>query len=65
MPNNYEVKPYTMQELCNMYQVSDAVMRKWFKPFENEIGNRVGWFYNVSQVRTIFGRLGAPNKPEG
>ncbi len=53
-----------MKELCNMYQVSDIVMRKWFKPFGNEIGERVGWFYNVNQVRIIFDKLGAPGKPE-
>jgi len=64
MKNNYEIKPYTMKELCNMYQVSDIVMRKWFKPFGNEIGERVGWFYNVNQVRIIFDKLGAPGKPE-
>ena len=40
-------------------------MRKCLKPFEKEIGERVGWFYNVNQVRIIFEKLEVPERPEG
>jgi hypothetical protein len=55
-----DVKPYTMKELCEIYQVSDKTMRKWLEPFSDQIGKRQGHIYNVSQVVTIFKNLGIP-----
>ena len=47
-----DIKPYTMKELCNIYQVSDKTMRKWLRPFSDQIGKRQGHIYNVAQVVT-------------
>ena len=56
-----EVKPYTMKELCTIYQISDKTMRKWLKPFSEQIGQRQGHIYNVAQVNVIFAHLGIPS----
>ena len=55
-----DVKPYTMKELCEIYQISDKTMRKWLEPFSEQIGKRQGHIYNVAQVVTIFAKLGVP-----
>jgi hypothetical protein len=55
-----DVKPYTMKELCEIYQVSDKTMRKWLEPFNDQIGKRQGHIYNVAQIVTIFTNLGVP-----
>jgi len=55
-----DVKPYTMKELCSIYQVSDKTMRKWLRPFAEQIGKRQGHIYNVAQVVIIFTNLGVP-----
>ena len=54
------VKPYSFKELCVLYDISGKTLLKWLKPFKNEIGERVGRYYNVLQVQTIFKRLGVP-----
>jgi transposase-like protein len=56
-----DVKPYTMKELCEIYQVSDKTMRKWLKPFSDQMGERRGHIYNVAQVVIIFTNLGVPS----
>jgi hypothetical protein len=55
-----DMKPYSMKQLCEIYQVSDKTMRKWLKPFESKIGKRQGHIYNVAQVAVIFTNLGVP-----
>lgn len=55
-----EIKPYTMKELCNIYQISDKTLRKWLLPFAGEIGKRNGNIYTVAQVQVIFKNLGVP-----
>jgi len=54
------VKPYMIRELCALYGVTDKVFRKWLKPFKDQIGERLGRYYTVSQVETIFNKLGVP-----
>lgn len=59
-----EVKPYTIKELCKIYQVSDKTMRKWLSPFSDQIGKRQGHIYNVAQINVIFSNLGVPSTLE-
>jgi len=54
------VKPYTKQELADLYEVSLKTLRTWFLPHEDIIGEKRGRCYTVKQVRTIFEVLGAP-----
>jgi NADH/NAD ratio-sensing transcriptional regulator Rex len=55
-----DVKPYSMKQLCDIYQISDKTMRKWLKPFSEQIGQRQGHIYNVAQIAVIFSKLGVP-----
>lgn len=57
-----KLRPYTVLDLAKMYEVSDKTMKKWIKPFENEVGQKNGYFYTIAQVQTIFQKLGAPGE---
>lgn len=54
------VKPYTKQELANLYEVSVKTLRTWFFPHEDAIGEKRGRCYTIKQVKTIFEIFGAP-----
>lgn len=58
--NNPPLKPYSKKELCALYGISDKTLIKWLQPFADEIGERIGRFYNIVQVRIIFKKLGIP-----
>lgn len=54
------VKPYSLQELCYLYEICDKTMKKWMAPFAPELGARIGRYYSVVQVEVIFSKLGVP-----
>jgi hypothetical protein len=60
----FEVKPYTMQQLRKMYDVSYHVWRKLIAPFKQEIGKVMGYTLTVRQVEIILSHLGVPGKIE-
>ena len=60
LDNKIIVKPYTIGELADLYNVSVRTFRTWLKPFQEEIGKRIGHTYNVTQVRIIFKKLSVP-----
>jgi hypothetical protein len=49
-------------ELCALYNVCKKTFRKWISPFAEDIGQRMGRFYTVAQVRTIVARIGQPEE---
>jgi hypothetical protein len=55
-----EIKPYSKQELADLYKIGVRSMTTWLKPFEKNIGKRYGRYYNLKQVRCIFEKLGLP-----
>ncbi len=55
-----DIKPYTLKEIAEVYGVCDKTVKRWIEPFKDEIGQRRGRFYNVTQVKIIFERLGLP-----
>jgi hypothetical protein len=55
-----EVKPYTIKELCALYQICDKTLSRWLQPFRPQIGMPNGRFYTVLQVEMIFTKLGVP-----
>ena len=59
------VKPYTVKELCALYETSFKTFKKWLRPFQELLGVRVGWYYSVRQVEVIFYKLGVPYRVEG
>lgn len=54
------VKTYSVKEIAGLYGISGKTLKKWLAPFEGEIGERIGYFYNPKQVQTIFEKLGLP-----
>lgn len=56
-----EIKPYSKKELAILYEVSPRCLDTMLKPFDEEIGKKKGWYFNVKQIRTIFDKLGYPN----
>lgn len=58
------IKCYTHQDLMNHYGVSWPTLLKWIKPFEKLLGEKVGHFYTVKQVRIIFEKLGHPEQKD-
>ena len=54
------VKTYSVNEMAGLYEISKKTFHKWLRPFEKEIGERMGHFYNPKQVGIIFEKLGLP-----
>ncbi|MGE5518863.1 MAG: helix-turn-helix domain-containing protein [Candidatus Dadabacteria bacterium] len=54
------IRAMTIKELAALYQVSIRTFRRWLRPYREEIGQRDGWFYKPSQVKTIIQMLGEP-----
>ena len=57
-----EIKPYSVKEIAEVYGVCDKTLKKWIKPFSEQVGKKHGRYYNVSQVKIIFEKLGLPCK---
>lgn len=60
MTNQLEVRAYTTKELSELYRIGERTFNKWIEPFSQEIGTKVGHYYNINQVEIIFKRLGTP-----
>jgi len=54
------IKPYKLWELAALYNVARSTMRRWLKPLLAEIGERLGHYYTIKQVKIIISRLGPP-----
>lgn len=53
---------YTTEELALLYNITSKTFLKWIAPFQNEIGQKIGWYFNIRQVNIIFEKLGRPEK---
>ncbi len=60
-----EIQPYSTKDFARIYKISRKTFRRWVKPFGHEIGDRNGHYYNTGQVKTIFTKLGMPERIEG
>ena len=58
--NQIIVKPYTQKELAAIYGVSAKTFRKWIRVMDIELGNRIGYYYSIEQVKIVFTRLQLP-----
>lgn len=54
------ITPHSLKELALKYGVSKRIIRQWLQPLTSEIGPRIGNYYNITQVKIIFDRLGMP-----
>ena len=57
---DFRIIPFTTTELCWLYNVSQPTMRKKLAQFSEELGERMGYYYSIWQVLTIFKHLGDP-----
>ncbi|MEO6832673.1 MAG: hypothetical protein ABI378_09400 [Chitinophagaceae bacterium] len=57
---SFPLKAYTVKQLSELYGVSTKTFRRWVEPFKTAIGEKHGYFYNISQVKCIVQRLGVP-----
>jgi hypothetical protein len=55
-----KVKPYSIKELAELYEVDPKTFRKWLEPFCDELEEKKGWYYSIPQVEIIFFILGVP-----
>jgi len=60
-PNGIVVKPYTLVELARMYEVDRRTFKEWLKPFAKQLGERMGRYYSIPQVKLIFQKLDYPS----
>jgi hypothetical protein len=59
--NGMPIRAYTLKEIASLYCVSKITFKKWLKPFEKDIGKRIGHFYSVKQIKIILEKLGTPD----
>jgi len=59
---SFTLTPLTTSQLSGLYGVTRKTLNKWLAPFSSVIGEKIGRFYNVAQVKIIFNRLGVPNE---
>lgn len=60
MTDEKHIQAMTIAELATKYNVCRTTLRNWIKPFEAEIGERVGRIYTPKQIRIIIEKLGEP-----
>lgn len=56
----FPLKAYTVKSLAEVYGVSAKTFRRWLAPFHKKIGEKQGYFYSISQVKSIVEHLGIP-----
>ena len=52
-----EPRPMPLKEIADRWNVSVRTVRKWLKPFERDIGPRIGNVYSPHQVKIILSKL--------
>ncbi|HVI45243.1 MAG TPA: hypothetical protein VM802_10245 [Chitinophaga sp.] len=60
----FTLQPYTVKDLADLYGVHRNTFARWLYPFENEIGIRKGYYFNIKQVKIIVDKLGTPGTIE-
>jgi transcription initiation factor TFIIIB Brf1 subunit/transcription initiation factor TFIIB len=55
------LKPYSLTELANLYKVDRRTIKNWLQPFLEELGEKRGRFYTITQVKIIFKKLSLPS----
>lgn len=56
----WTIQPCTTKCLMEIYGVSFKIFKKHIKPFEKEIGKKIGQLFTIKQVITIIEHLGLP-----
>lgn len=53
-------KSYTHKDLADVFQVSPRILHRWFRKFSDELGEKVGHYYNHRQIDVILKHCGIP-----
>jgi hypothetical protein len=56
-----EIRPYTLKGLAAIYGVHPDTMRVWLNRLSPLIGDKTGYYYNITQVKIIFRQLSLPS----
>jgi transposase-like protein len=64
MDGKVKLLPYSITELCTIYDVCPRTLKKWIKPFALQIGVKQGRYFTITQVRIIIEKLGLPAEIE-
>jgi hypothetical protein len=56
-----DLRPYSKSELAVLYNRSVPTLTKMLKPYEDDIGKKIGRYYKVNQVAIIFKKLNPPD----
>ena len=54
------IRPYSIGELAQIYQVDYRTFKKWIAPLSHLLGEKIGRFYSIPQVEIIFANLKVP-----
>ena len=54
------IKPYTSQELAEMFNASKSTFNRDIKPHREKLGRRIGHRWSVLQVEAILAIFGRP-----
>jgi hypothetical protein len=58
--NAVGLRPYTKTDLSELYGMSIRSFYTLLKPYEEELGPKLGRYYSIKQVEIIFENLGLP-----
>jgi hypothetical protein len=56
-----EIRPYLLKELAEIYGVHRQTMAMWLARIKDRLGEKVGYYYSITQVREIFRLLSLPS----
>lgn len=60
--NEFDIKPYNIKELANIYGMNPRTFSTWIKPIKIKLGEKKGRYFDVKQVEMILDHLGIPGK---
>lgn len=55
-----ELRPYSIVDLARLYKVDYRTMKRWIDNFKDEVGERIGRYYTIAQVKIIMNKLDFP-----
>lgn len=61
MVHPIHIKPYTLKELAILYGVDSRTFKTWLVPFNKQLGEKIGRYYMIAQVKVIFEKLDLPS----
>jgi hypothetical protein len=56
----FEMRPYKLKELSELYKVCPRTLKRWAEPFREEMGELVGGYYLIPQIELLIKHIGLP-----